>query len=266
MNVMKPANFILDLLRTYEHRGTSARNIMATAGMFNFSENLIRVTLSRLVAKGTIENFERGRYRLAKQSDPVNDFVEEWREGENRRKPWPMNRFLLVHLTRTSDRDEWVLETLGFRRPRNGIWARPDNLARNHQALTTLMMQLGMNAELLLASDVHLEDHDVDTVVACYDTSFLTRQYRELTQELQASLERLHKLPYAEAMKESFMLGGKAIQVLAKDPLLPDEIQDAGERRELWQTMLTYDATGRAIWLGQETEPTIMPTSMTSYA
>ena len=60
---MKPANFILDLLRTYKRRGTSARNIMASAKFFDFSDNLIRVTLSRLVARGIIKN-RHGRLKI----------------------------------------------------------------------------------------------------------------------------------------------------------------------------------------------------------
>ncbi|MBT7541356.1 MAG: PaaX family transcriptional regulator, partial [Gammaproteobacteria bacterium] len=39
------------------------RNIMRTGAMFGFSENLMRVSLSRLAAKGTVENFKRGYYR-----------------------------------------------------------------------------------------------------------------------------------------------------------------------------------------------------------
>ncbi|MBT3832436.1 MAG: PaaX family transcriptional regulator, partial [Gammaproteobacteria bacterium] len=70
---MKPGNFILDLLRTYGQKGTSAQNLMSSSRMFNFSENLIRVTLSRLAARGLIENFERGHYRLAELSDPITE-------------------------------------------------------------------------------------------------------------------------------------------------------------------------------------------------
>ena len=85
---MKPVNIILDLLRTYMERGTSVANIMATGAMFGCSENQMRVNLSRLAAKGSIVNFARGAYRLAEALDPVNDFIESWRLGEDRTKPW----------------------------------------------------------------------------------------------------------------------------------------------------------------------------------
>lgn len=238
---------------------------MARGKLFEFSDNLIRVTLSRLVAKGTIENFERGHYRLTRQSDPVNDFVEEWRQGEKRRKPWKKDRFLVAHPEAAAERDIWILETLGFRQIRGGFWCRPDNLARTHEELIDLMKRLGMEGDLLLGSDVHFGENDSTNVVAQYDPASLSNSYRKLSHELRESLDRLSHMDREQAMMESFQLGGAAIQVLAKDPLLPEEIQDASDRHELWQTMLTYDKAGRAVWSGQETEPTVMPASMASY-
>ena len=98
---MKPSAIILDLLRTYTHRGTAVKNIMATGAMFDFSENVMRVNLSRLVTKGTVENFKRGHYRLTNRTDPVNDFVEAWRLGESRVNgrwtPWDFVPFRPVY-------------------------------------------------------------------------------------------------------------------------------------------------------------------------
>ena len=71
----KPSDFILDLLRTYGQKGTSTQNLMPSSRMLKFDENLIRVTLSRLVARGLIENFERGLYRLTKLSDSITELI-----------------------------------------------------------------------------------------------------------------------------------------------------------------------------------------------
>ena len=48
---------------------------MSSSRMLKFDENLIRVTISRLVERGFIENFERGLYRLTKLSDPITEFI-----------------------------------------------------------------------------------------------------------------------------------------------------------------------------------------------
>ena len=74
-NMTQPCNFILDLLRTYGQKSTSTQNLMPSSGALKFDENLTRVTLSRLVARGLIENLERGLYRLTKLSDPITEFI-----------------------------------------------------------------------------------------------------------------------------------------------------------------------------------------------
>ena len=71
----KPCNFILDLLFTYGQKSTSTQNLMPNSRALKFDENLTRVTLSRLVARGLIENLERGLYRLTKLSDPITEFI-----------------------------------------------------------------------------------------------------------------------------------------------------------------------------------------------
>jgi len=263
---MKPGTFILDLLRTYERRGTSARNIMATGKMFTFSENLIRVTLSRLVTKGAIENYERGQYRLAPLADPVNDLVEEWRLGEARRRPWQTDHYLVVHLENANDREVWVLTILGFRLIRTFLWCRPDNLIRNHEDLVAKLHELGVGSRVFVGSGVKLSPDDVRLVANQYDVPALTEQYMEMTAKLIESERAFNQITREQAMVNSFRLGGEAIQLLAKDPLLPEEIQPSAQRVKLWETMLRYDQVGREIWSNDETKPSIMPTSVASYA
>ncbi len=49
-------------------------------------------------------------------------------------------------------------------------------------------------------------------------------------------------------MVETFLLGGRAIRQLVLDPLLPEPIVAAGERRELVQALRDYDRAGRGCW------------------
>ena len=56
------------------------------------------------------------------------------------------------------------------------------------------------------------------------------------------------KLAPEAAMAESFMLGGQAIQALARDPLLPEEILPTRDRDALVRALREYDALGRACW------------------
>ena len=261
--MMKPANLVLDLLRTYGRKGTCVRGLMDTARMFKITDNAMRVTLSRLVGRGLIEKVSRGHYRLAEGSDPINDFVEEWRLGERRRRNWQEHRFLIAHSGTLREKDTWVLHATGFREFRAGLWLRPDNLIRQGDTLQAWLRNLGLSDGCLMAEKAELGSDDEQRLVASYDIEALNRQYLALTRSLETSADRLSSLPGAAAMKESFTLGGRALQVLAKDPCLPTEIQNPAGRRRLWQIMLDYDELGRRVWADT---PDTLPADMTGYA
>jgi hypothetical protein len=93
----------------------------------------------------------------------------------------------------------------------------------------------------------------------------LQKKYAETIIKLKESLARLNVIPTDAAQKECFYLGGSAIQVLALDPLLPEEIQPGDDRRSLWTLMLEYDQVGRAIWRDKSGEsPITLPTAQVS--
>jgi len=243
---MKPTNIILDLLRTYPSRGTTVQKIMKTGAMFEFSENLMRVSLSRLVARGTIENFQRGLYRLTDSTDHLNDFIEEWRQGDRRRCQWHKD-WILVQ----SEQGSWALNATGFRPLEGNLWARPDNLARSPDALQQLLTDLGASPDSIVATNARLTRDKADKMLNQYDLTKLSTSYLETIQKLNDSLLRLDVMPVDAAQRECFHLGGNAIQVLALDPLLPDEVLPGNNRLKLWQLMLDYDRVGREIWRGR---------------
>ncbi len=257
---MKPANIIHDLLRTYPSRGASARKIMRTGAMFSFSENLMRVSLSRLAAKGTIENFKRGYYRLTNATDHLNDFVEEWRLGDARRRDWSGNWVLAE-----GNSDTWALNACGFCYLNNQLWVRPDNLARSTNALLVLLKNLGATSDCIIATDACLSVTREKAVLERISGDATQKKYVDAITRLTESLDRLHAIPRDAAQKESFYLGGMAIQVLALDPLMPEEIQSGEHRRSLWNLMLEYDRVGREIWRDRvDDQPVTLPTAQLS--
>src|SRR5262249_4528943 len=78
----------------------------------------------------------------------------------------------------------------------------------------------------------------------------LVRGYRAARRALERSSARLADLPEAEAMVESFSLGGQVLQQLVLDPLLPAPLVDERERRALLESMRAYDRLGRDAWAG----------------
>lgn len=259
---MKPSSVILDLLRTYPpQKGTGVKTIMATGAMFGFNENLMRVNLSRLVSKGVVENFRRGHYRLTNHTDPLNDFVESWRLGEARIRDWDGHSWLLLHHDiAPSDKRDWALDAMGFRPISESLWLRPDNLALVQGELEQRLIVLGVENTCLLAGGCNVARRWQEAFEAHFDFPAMAARYAHHLESLKVSLARLESMPIEKALKESFLLGGEVVHLLAKDPLLPAEYIDTTTRESLWRTMLDYDTKGREIWgkRGRE-QPNTMP-------
>ncbi|HIG41595.1 MAG: hypothetical protein ABGY96_18980 [bacterium] len=267
---MKPSTLILDLLRTYHHTGTSVKTIMATGNLFGFTENLMRVSLSRLVARHTVENIKRGYYRLAVAADPLNDFVEQWRLGDKRSRRWHKGEWVCIHTPQSlSEKGIWALFNNGFRQGADELWIRPDNLRVTGIELTQSLRELGLPESAILMSSASIDVSLQERWLGHFNIEALNRHYQETTRQLVESMQRLQSMPVELAKKESFNLGGYAIQVLVKDPLIPECLQQPGHRHQLWQTMLKYDRAGRDVWANRSSDsssvtlddiPDIIPT------
>lgn len=252
--LLTPKNVIVDLLRMTRQHSVSSKSLIDTGSLFGFNANAIRVTLTRLVSNGVLESDARGMYRLAKKTDPISSYIENWRLGEERRIPWNGNAWLACHLPKKPQRSARsnslkALNFLGFREGLDNVWVRPANLHYSFQEIDKLLTHLGVETAATL-----MQVDNISSKVSkrwqhqLWNTKALSFGYREGLEKIEASLKNLPNLNSKEAMAESFIVGGEAIHILAKDPLLPDEIFETHERDELHRAMLNYDEVGREIW------------------
>jgi phenylacetic acid degradation operon negative regulatory protein len=244
----RPSDTILDLLRAAGEEGLSARTLISAGEFFGLTENAIRVTLSRLVARGLIESPVRGRYALARQANALNNFVERWRLGELRVRPWRPGEWLFAHPGSALPGTTWALDALGFREIRSGLCARPDNLTLSLDELRALGTHIGLPADTLLFTGRPQGESAGLPWSRAWRPARLDDDYAQTIERLRDSAARLPALPTGEACLESFRLGGEAIHKLAKDPLLPAEFVDVGARLELWKVLSDYEKLGRQIW------------------
>ncbi|MEZ5557697.1 MAG: hypothetical protein R3E86_04030 [Pseudomonadales bacterium] len=244
----KPSTVVLDMLRSARSRQRTARSLIAAGELFGFSENTLRVTLSRLMARGLIESPERGLYRLSGQTDALNDFVERWRLGEARVRAWEPGTWLFAHVQGEVAASAWTLDALGFREVRPTLFARPDNLALSLDALRELATGLGLEPGVLLLRGTPEGDPAPARWIKAWHPTRLDDGYIEGLQRLAHSSSRLAGLEPDAARLECFRLGGEMIHRLAKDPLLPDQFVNASAREALWRAMLDYDLQGKEIW------------------
>lgn len=249
-------SLILDLLSTTGHAAVPVGSLVRAAALFGIGENAVRVAVARLRAARLVESVGRGRYRLALSARPVQAQVSSWRDLESRHKPWD-GGWVAAHtgaLSRTDRpalrRRERALRFLGLRTLHPGLELRPDNLRGGVRGVRERLRALGLDAETLVARLDQLDAAAASRALGLWDAPALRAGYRAAVRELDASARRLRSLPREAAMVESFLVGGRAIRQLAFDPLLPEPIVPAAERRRLVDALRRYDRLGRECWNG----------------
>lgn len=249
-----PRSLILDLLSTLRAGSMPVRALIAAGALFAIDGNRVRVALARLVASGRVESDERGRYRLGAAAGAVSQQVVSWRHVEDRQRPWSggwiaVATGALGRADRTQlRRRERALRFLGFRMLAPGVELRPDNLAGGVPQARERLYALGLENDGPVFTIADLDEPTEQRARLLWDAGAIRRRYRELGSAIEASARRLPALPAEQAMKESFVLGGRVIHELVLDPLLPEPIVPAVERRELVESMRRYDRLGRAAW------------------
>jgi len=230
------------------------RALVAAGAVFGISAESIRVALVRLRSRGTIAHNGRGQYSLAASAQAVQAHVAAWARTEEQLVPW-RGSWIGVHTgglardDRTATRRrERALQFLGFRRLAPHLFIRPDNLKGGVDAARGELLALGLDPAALVYAVAQLDPATEERARALWDSQALRRAYRDACAVLARSADSLARMAVADAMVESFVLGGKMIRQLALDPLLPEPLVPAAERAALVEAMRDYDRRGRDCW------------------
>jgi len=242
----------LDLLSTLRGGSMPIAALVAASELFNVAEGSLRVAVTRLVAAGQVERDERGRYRLGEAAAPVTHRLGNWRQIDERTCNWS-GSWIGVNLGaggRGADRrrSERALRWHGFEELIPGLRVRPDNLRGGVAGQRETLRSLGLEPKALVLRLDELDSHADQRARHLWDAQALERGYRDSLRELAESEARLEQDSEAQAMVESFLLGGRIIRQLVLDPLLPKPLIDPEPRRTLVRAMLRYDRRGRRSW------------------
>jgi len=249
-------SLILELLSTTGRTPVSVRSLLGAARLFDIEDNALRVALARLRRGGLVESDARGRYRLGPGAVAVNRRTVSWRRVEQRVRPWD-GAWVGVHLaglrgTKAGQRKRHAqaLRLLGLRELDAGLFLRPDNLVDGVGGTREQLHSLGLDVR---APVFALSELDAETDAAArglWDRDELRARYVNTRERLRESARRLPELPVADAMRESYRIGGEGLRAIVLDPLLPEPIGPVAERRKLVAVMSEYDALGRKCWAG----------------
>ncbi len=247
-------SLILDLLSTLRGGAMPVRAMVAAAALFDIAENSLRVELARLTRRGLVTRDERGLYRLAHGAAAVQARVASWTRAEERVVAWSggwvgvHTAGLPRHQRQAAPRRQRALQFLGLRELEGGLWIRPDNLRGGVAEARRQLHELGLERTAPIFVLDQLDQHSERRARALWDVETLLAGYRDMRRTLERSERRVAAAPSSEGMVETFLLGGRAIRLLAFDPLLPEPILPAAERRALVETMSRYDRLGRQCW------------------
>ena len=253
---MKPPtarSLIFDLLSTLRRGSMPVAALVQAGALFEIAEGSIRVALHRLLADRRLERDERGHYRLGAAAAPVQSVVARWREIDRRTRPWN-GRWIGVQAPaaaprrRTAQRATQALRLLGFELLAVGLRVRPANLREGVDGVRETLRGLGLPEHALVFELGELDPAVEARARRLWDTDALVRRYRAARREIERSSARLPAVSEAEAMTESFLQGGRVVQQLVLDPLLPAPLIDEDERRALLESMRAYDRLGRQAW------------------
>lgn len=262
-----PKSIILDVLRLTRGGYCQSAKLIAVGELFDFKASTMRVALTRLLTSGKIEADGNSGYRMSANTDLFSDYIEQWKLGDLRRGEWQKDDWLMTLLPSNPDRairtlSQTTLQFFGFRKALNKAWVRPNNLLPALNELRALYQLVGLEQEALLfkAADIPYPEQFI-WESTLWNTEDLQFTYEQQLVKLTKSKARLNNLETRDALRESFMIGGETINLLVKDPLLPDEMFCTPKREELRHAMCDYDASAHNIWTQFMGESTVFSVS-----
>lgn len=245
---------VIDFLSNRYPREMSVQEIAGVGIALGFSEQSLRMALTRLVEQAVAANTGRGRYRLSPSGETMRVEVRKWRNLGELARPWS-GAWIGVFdaAVPRSDRaalrrHERAMRLRGFRELQGGLWIRPANLRDSVAELRGHLRALGLHPAALVVGIQDLDDEARAKATGLWDTDAMIATYRALTDELIASRSKLERIALDSAAAESMVLGRDVIRHINLDPVLPEELMPNRALATLVRTMTEYDQLARQIW------------------
>jgi phenylacetic acid degradation operon negative regulatory protein len=245
---------VIDFLSNRYPREMFVQEIAGVGSALGFTEQSLRMALTRLVEQSVAANSGRGRYRLSPSGEAMRDEVRKWRHLGELARQWSGGWIGVFDASvPRSDRaalrrHERAMRLRGFRELQAGLWIRSDNLRDSVPELREHLRALGLHPGALVAGLHDLDDDARAKATSLWDTDSMLATYRALTDEMIVSKSKLERLPLETAAAESMVLGRDVIRHINLDPVLPEELMPQRALATLVRTMTDYDQQARQIW------------------
>ncbi len=247
-----PKSLILSLLEVIPEEIVRIKFLVFAGELFGFTGNTIRVTTTRLIREGYIENDARGRYRITADYSPLINSIRSWKLGESRLVPWDgawVCCYIPLLPTRSKEKTIKALDLFGFKQGMPKFWIRPQNLALGFEELKSILFKLGINENARLFISQKFDDAVIEQWRGfLWPIDKISEAQKSMTEKLRSSGSHIGGLPLVNALTETYLLGNEAIRLLHTDPLLPKEMMSNDHRLRLTKAMLKYNDIGKEVW------------------
>ena len=188
---------VIDFLSNRYPREMSVQEIAGVGIALGFSEQSLRMALTRLVEQSVAANTGRGRYRLSPSGEAMRQEVRKWRHLDDLAKPWSgawIGVFDAAFRAAIAPRCAVTNARCGcggFRELQTGLWVRPANLRDTVAELREHLRALGLHPAALVVGLNDLDEEARAKATSLWDTAAMLATYRALTDELLASKGKL---------------------------------------------------------------------------
>ena len=251
---MTAKELVVDFLSNRAPRDMSARSIVDSARALGFSEQSIRMALTRLVEDRVAQSPSRGTYRLAPSGEAMRKEVRKWRNIASVTQAWS-GAWICIYDAPVARSDRAALRRhvqamrlRGFREFRAGLWLRPANLRITTAELRKELGELGLHRDAIVGELRDLDEQSQAEAMRLWDIKELLASYEKLRSELEASTRRVAQMQLADAAGETLVLGRDVVRHINLDPLLPEELIPQQPLRTMVQEMIVYNEMARQLW------------------
>lgn len=245
---------ILSLLSQPNMSTLSLRQLVAWGELLDQKPAAIRVTAGRLVKEDLLKTARRGVYRIGPAGLVLKIKASEWRAALDQIHDWKGGWLCVhtAHLGKANRRNVRIraraFRLFGFKELVDGVWIRPDNLAKTPAQMYAELCQLGLEPDaVLLRSDVIAHGRATDPL-NLWAGDDLNAGYAKGVELLERSEQRLKGQDLRSVTRETFLIGEHLIRQINADPLLPTDCIDASKRETLVQAMKRYSAFCHSQW------------------
>lgn len=246
-------DMVLDLLAV-KKAAMAASDFCRAGAVLGHRAQVVRVSLTRLLAAGKIYRTARGLYELHGTTLSLTDALDTWSLETAGEVAW-QGAWVAVHDTRVarSDKTAWrrhhlALSLRGFAEHAPGLHVHPANRpgAVDDERRRLEALGLAKNASVFLLSGWDAED--AQRARHLWPVRALCERYRLLERAMRQHLKGIGRLPAEVALRETMLLGRTAVMVLLKDPMLPQELMNPRPRATFVSQLQAYKAFGTAYW------------------